>query len=247
MFRSILVGVGSWLLAAPMFAQTVGRPATTTPTPAISSATNILGNMNAASAARNSPTRTMLGGSSRTGLGSGATTPGSTARGTPEPLQGQDWLIRRNRGRGSFVGADSKDAVGFVGSEQAAEAAGAMRTAISALRLKSAAQNNPPLAARRKDDLYSPRLEVGFDYRTPEPVAVNSALAHHLQSAGSIRWIRPPEVSVEAGTATLRGAVASERDRALAAQMLSFEPGIVAVKNQLQVSSPAGSPSATPR
>jgi hypothetical protein len=49
-------------------------------------------------------------------------------------------------------------------------------------------------------------------------------------------------VSVEGATATLRGEVASERDRTLAERLVLFEPGIDSVRNELKVRSPSKGP-----
>ena len=43
------------------------------------------------------------------------------------------------------------------------------------------------------------------------------------------------EVQMDAGVAVLRGRVASPREAELAATMLSFEPGISQIRNQLEV------------
>jgi osmotically-inducible protein OsmY len=45
----------------------------------------------------------------------------------------------------------------------------------------------------------------------------------------------PMEVSVQGATATLRGVVASARDREMAELLVRFEPGISTVRNELTV------------
>jgi osmotically-inducible protein OsmY len=44
---------------------------------------------------------------------------------------------------------------------------------------------------------------------------------------------------MEAGVAVLRGSVASQREAELAATMLSFEPGISQIRNQIEVIKPS--------
>jgi osmotically-inducible protein OsmY len=189
-----------------------------------------LGGMNRAQT--NMATNSAQKSASSTGTGTG------TNASTANPLQGDEWFIRRSHGRGAFVGADSSDKLGFVGDQQAA-VGGAVKSAISALRAaKTAASVNAPLLPRRKTDLYDPRLQMEFEYAPPAVETISSTLAHRLEASKSIRWVGPLAVSMEGQTATLRGTVASERDRALAEQFALFEPGIVAVRNLLTVQSP---------
>jgi len=89
--------------------------------------------------------------------------------------------------------------------------------------------------------MYQPMLEIGFELPN-RAENVSSEWTRHLQASPAIRqgsWI---EVSVEGRTAILRGQVVSESDRALAEQLVLFEPGISAVQNDLQVKPPAPKP-----
>ena len=90
--------------------------------------------------------------------------------------------------------------------------------------------------------VYPPRLTVGFDYTPPAAAAVRQSLTQRLESCSGLRRLGPIEVSLEGRTATLRGKVASERDRTLAQSLLLFEPGISQVKNELAVGSPRKAP-----
>ena len=83
--------------------------------------------------------------------------------------------------------------------------------------------------------MYAPRLRVAFDYAGEAEGEVNSRLTGRLEKALPGGATNRIAVSVAGDAATVRGAVASERDRKLAELMLLFEPGIVRVRNQLQV------------
>lgn len=168
----------------------------------------------------------------------------SSSQGTndsPSPLQGGEWAIRRSHGRGSFVGANAGDQIGFVGSGQAA-VGGAIRSAIDNARIRVNANVNQVLLPRRKTELYYPQLSVGFDFGSRREEAVSSAVTRQLQETPVLRTTSPIAVSVEGRTATLRGEVASERDRELAQQLALFEPGIDGVRNLLTVKSPRPAP-----
>ena len=55
-------------------------------------------------------------------------------------------------------------------------------------------------------------------------------------------WIQnrsPLEVSIDQGTATLRGVVATEHDRVLAERLALLEGGIRQVENLLEIESPS--------
>jgi osmotically-inducible protein OsmY len=159
------------------------------------------------------------------------------------PMLGGEWRIRRSHGRGSFVGADARDKTGFVGSEQASEG-GALRSAIDNSRIRVAIANQA-LLPRRKDEMYRPKLTVAFDLPAMSGQTVSSAVAQRLKTVPGLQATSPLAVSVEGRIATLRGEVASERDRALAQQLVLFEPGIDEVHNLLTVKPPRAAPSAT--
>jgi len=68
-------------------------------------------------------------------------------------------------------------------------------------------------------------------------------LAERLRRALGDRLRSPLEVTIDGGTATLRGVLATEHDRVLAGHVARFEPGVLHVENELTaVASPAGAP-----
>lgn len=155
-------------------------------------------------------------------------------------LTGTERFLRGNRRTTDFIGTDMGDDRRFVGATQARQmrslpAAATVRETI--LPEVNRAQNEGNLAQRP----YPPQLVLAPELSGPTTMAVVSALETHL-SRSSIRWTKPFEVSLLGRTAVLTGAVASERDRALAEALVRFEPGISDVQNDLQVAPPGLQP-----
>ena len=151
-------------------------------------------------------------------------------------------FIRGNRRSGNFVGTDSRDSRGFVGSQQGGER-GRARSATSGLRIQSAPDANRTASAsiQRRSGPYQPQLSLGFETTRPSEQSAAEMLLAQLESLPGFHPTGPIEVLVEGGKATLRGEVASERDRSLAERLALFEPGIDAVRNELKVRpAPAG-------
>lgn len=187
---------------------------------ALSTTNRALGNINSGS--------TGLGNSRGSSTGSMGQQNG---QGQTNPTTGNDWFIHRTQGPGSFVGASSQNQTGFVGAQNAT--GGAAQPAVTA---KVPVTNlNTTLVARGRTDLYDPRLELGFESKAHSLETISSALARQLNSCPSLHLSSPISVSIAGQTATVRGEVASEWDRAMAEQMALFEPGIAAVQNQLTV------------
>ncbi len=172
-----------------------------------------------------------------TGVGRTTTADASADAGT---IQGNERFVRGMRGRADFVGGDSRDRGGFVGSQQA-ETTGTVRTAVSGPRGDTGPDANQGQAktAAPRTGMYDPRLRIDFSFTPESPRVVSVALTRRLRACRGIDQSSPIVVSVEGETATLRGEVAAERDRKLARLMLLFEPGISQVRNELTV---AGSP-----
>lgn len=153
-------------------------------------------------------------------------------------VQGNERFVRGNRRKTDFVGTDTRDTSGFVGSEQGT-ATGRVRSATSDLRIERAPDvTRTTRPSTRATDMYEPRLAVGFRYGGLATEKLSSTLQQRLASSQAIHWTTPLEVSLEGPTATLQGTVASERDRRLAELLVLFEPGISTVRNELKVSPP---------
>lgn len=90
----------------------------------------------------------------------------------------------------------------------------------------------------------APPIQVGFN---TVPPAVNPAAtaARVLNVAGGLQKLSPITVTLDSGTAVLRGQVATEHDRLLAQSLAMLQPGIYAVRNELTVAGAAVGPAST--
>lgn len=156
-------------------------------------------------------------------------------------------FVRGNRTASDFVGAGTAETRRFVGSEQAGAEAEEIRSAIDDLQVEAAPDANQTAGAVRapRVPMNAPRLRIGFEFAPQAAAEISDQLARRLQAASLPAGTSRIEVSVAGGVATLRGEVASARDRKLAELLVGFEPGIAAVKNQLAVR-PADSPPPLP-
>jgi hypothetical protein len=90
--------------------------------------------------------------------------------------------------------------------------------------------------------VYEPRLSIAFDVTRPTEEVVAQNLVQLLAASPGFQSAVRIEVSVAGAIATLRGEVASERDRSLAERLILFEPGIDSVRNELKVTRPSQAP-----
>jgi hypothetical protein len=156
-------------------------------------------------------------------------------------LSGTERFLRENRRPWDFVGASSDDASKFVGAQTSGEEI--VAPAVEDLPPQAAPNANSvnaPIsgAGARAQRPYEPRMAVGFEVPAQSGAQVNAEMARRLKAIPGLHPANRIEVSVEAGIATLRGEVASERDRALSGELLLFEPGISEVRNALTVKPP---------
>jgi hypothetical protein len=149
-------------------------------------------------------------------------------------------FVRGNRSSRDFVGTDTTDRDGFVGAQQA-DTSGSVQTAQTGLQPEKApdATVNQSAAAPTTLGMYNPRLQVDFAVRPSPAKAMGYELSRRTERALWDRLATRIEVTVDGRTATLRGAVLSERDRTLAETLLTFEPGISEVRNELLVQASA--------
>jgi hypothetical protein len=78
-------------------------------------------------------------------------------------------------------------------------------------------------------------LDLDFEVNAPPDATLSSAVTQRLAQSMRLPTGAPLAVSVQGGTAVLRGSVATSHDRALAEQLVLLEPGIVRVANELEV------------
>ena len=160
-------------------------------------------------------------------------------------VTGGERFVRGNRRTNDFVGADSMEQQSFIGMQQG-RTEGRIASAISALRIRSDVNANrgKTAAERSRTEMYEPRLTIGFDFTPPPAQSIAAELTRQLESTSVLRKMGRIEVSVQGRTATLRGEVASERERTVAELVALFEPGISQVQNDLTVKSPPLDPPA---
>ena len=79
------------------------------------------------------------------------------------------------------------------------------------------------------------RLVARIPVNRPPAAQVSSQLAQRIQKSSWVKTESPVEVTINQGTATLRGVVASDHDRRLAERMAKLEPGVRRVANLLTV------------
>ena len=154
-------------------------------------------------------------------------------------IHGNERFIRGNRRAGDFIGGDARDRRGFVGTQRGGTAA-AVAPAAAAVRILRQRNMNtvPATPVNRATGAYQPRVTIGFETPQVSSDAITATVARQLAATPGLSPANRIEVSVEGGTATLRGVVASERDRSLIERLLLFEPGISTVRNDLKVAPP---------
>jgi hypothetical protein len=85
-------------------------------------------------------------------------------------------------------------------------------------------------------------LTVGFENPSANSRQFSSSLAQRLADLPAIHWRTPGQVEIQGRTAILRGVVATEHDRDLAARVVRLEAAIDQVQNQLTVASNSAAP-----
>lgn len=148
-------------------------------------------------------------------------------------VQGDERFLRNNRRRGDFVGSDRFEGRGFVGSEQG-RTTGPVLTSTAGVRpaRDRSRQINRPLPRLPRKQAYYPSLEF-----QPEVAGVRfpGLLKRDLENPAYFADTNQYEVLVEGRRAILRGVVVDARQRDLAELLVSFEPGISEVINELQL------------
>jgi hypothetical protein len=85
------------------------------------------------------------------------------------------------------------------------------------------------------------RLDVAFDHPRTQPTVVAAAVRGRLETLLARRNITAPDVEMVGDTVVLRGVAATESQRLVIEKLVSLEPGVAEVDNQMTV---ANEPSA---
>ena len=150
-------------------------------------------------------------------------------------VQGDERFLRDNRRGGDFVGSDRFEQRTFVGNQQGTTN-GPVVPSTTGVRpnFDRSQQINQTLQRPAQNQPYHPRLELGFGTGIAG-VQFPGELKRELENPDYFASSNRYEVLVEGRQATLRGVVADARQRDLAELLVSFEPGIAAVKNELRI------------
>lgn len=140
-------------------------------------------------------------------------------------------FLRGNRSRGEFVGNTGRNAGG-------ASAARNTRQTSRPPQPRSRRNINPPIPRLPRQAPYYPKLSIAFPVTRPTAEARGAELAGRLTRLFPAVSENQIEVLVAGKTATLRGAVASARQRELAEIVARFSPGIFQIQNELTVRPP---------
>lgn len=151
-------------------------------------------------------------------------------------LTGRERFLRQNRRPYDFVGPTVRELERFIGSLQARPRTPVPPTTQGVRqRIDRSEAVNQPLPTLPRSSQYYPRLEItSLVERTPAGGPSPSALetlvrSSHLSATSRI------VVWMEDRTAILLGEVPSAKDRDLAELVLTFEPGISEIQNELVV------------
>ncbi len=186
------------------------------------------------------------GGSSFRGTGTAASTPGVTQQETGAgELTGGERFRAENR-QGQFVGSDLADVSAALGTFSNALGGGAGAGFFSQNRgNQDGGGGNQGRNAGTGRNSNQPSLRitrrVAFSFRSAITSDFSATLARRLERSQRIQTRSPVVVSIQGRTVVLQGSVATDHDRALAAQVALLEPGVSSVDNQLVVASPTPS------
>jgi len=147
-------------------------------------------------------------------------------------------FIRGNRRAGDFVGRDTRERKGFVGTQQGGQSGRARPAVTGTIHAAPDANRTGSHPHASASGPSEPRLSIAFAVTPPTGGQLATSLARQLQASPGFQATGRIAVSVANGIATLRGEVASARDRAMAEQLALFEPGIDSVRNELKVRPP---------
>jgi hypothetical protein len=182
------------------------------------------------------------------GVGTGGGIEGQMSIGD---IGGNERFVRGNRQPGQFVGSDAADVQSFIGAMSQNGGRG-----MQGQNPFSMGRGQQRQDFNQGDDFgggsgrsgrrvpLRTSLNVDFEYRPVVPTTVATQLQTQLSRSRGISSLGPITVEMDGRTAVLRGEVATERDRALAARLALLEAGVSQVRNELQVESATRRPAA---
>lgn len=153
-------------------------------------------------------------------------------------LQGSERFLRDNRARGAFVGSDRRSLGGFVGSEQALGTGRVPAATESLSEPTDASQRiNRPLPRLPDGVMYYPRLVLGENLQNSVPAADSPKMERDpaLEERLAKHTDVPVQVLRQGDQAILRGTVRSREMADRLKLLVSFEPRIYQIEDQLEI------------
>lgn len=155
-------------------------------------------------------------------------------------LEGNERFLRDNRSRDAFVGSDRSSLGGFVGSEQSL-GSGRVPAATETLpeTTDTSQRVNRPLPPLPDGAMYYPRLMLGESFQEAVPAANNPGIKRDqaLEERLAKHAEGPIQVLRRGDQAILRGTVESQQMANRLKLLVSFEPQIYEIEDQLEVAS----------
>jgi hypothetical protein len=169
---------------------------------------------------------------------------------------GGERFVRGNR-QGAFVGADSSEATNSY-SQQGAAGLGAMgglggmggglggmmgnQMMMQAFRQSTQQNQTGRNQQQNSKNQLRPTFKVGFETGPSLTTTFTARQQSRYTNLPALKGKGNIEVLMEGDTLVLRGQVASAGDRKLAEDLLSLEPEVSQVRNELEIVPPASSP-----
>jgi hypothetical protein len=183
------------------------------------------------------------GGFGTSGLGGGGFGTGSMGGGAGGSGFGQNSFGNNQQGGQAFVGRDSGDMASVFNQlgrnsnqffQQLNRTMGGGRN-----RQGNSQQDNAALLVRV-------RLDVAFDQPPVQSAVVATAVRDRLETVLARRSIVAPEVEVNGDTVVLRGVAPSESQRLVIEKLVSLEPGVAEIDNQMTVATESSATEPSP-
>ena len=177
-----------------------------------------------------------------TGLGSGFGTSGIGSSGFGTGGSGSSAFGSQGFGQSaygaqggqSFVGRDSGDMQGLF--NQIGRGSNQFFQQLNRTMGGGNQNRNRPTGQQENAELpVRVQLNVAFDHARPRPSVLAATVRSRLEQVLAGRNIAAPQVEVDGDTVILRGTAQSESQRLVIEKLVSLEPGVSTVENQLTI------------
>ena len=158
-------------------------------------------------------------------------------------MQGMGGMNGGGMGGQDFVGRDSGDmnAVMSQMGRAGTQFFNSMSQNMRGRNNRNQQQPDPDSGENERPDVRI-RLEVGFAAPRPAPSALARNIQTRIASLAVDHSLGQPQIAVEGDTVVLRGVAESENQMLVLANLISLEPGVREVRNEMTV---AGAPAVT--